>query len=283
MVSRPMDFAGNWYPASPRACEAKIEGFWREPLADDSPRGLYGVAPHAGWVYSGALAGRVYQALSGGEDVPLVVVLGGHLRSGDALVAMTEGEWETPFGSFTIDQGFRSILEKFSPVKFETPLNYRPDNSTELQLPFAKLKFPNARLLPMRVPPGGLALEVGKALGEYLSRNFPGAAVVASTDLTHYGPNFGFQPKGRGVEALSWVREVNDPAFIKAVEGGDSREVLESAGKKHNACSAGAVAALMEIAGGVGLKFSPLGYSNSADSGSGDKENFVGYVGGLFS
>lgn len=284
MAVRPMDFGGSWYPESADGCEKQIMDFgWREPPAD-APRGRFGVAPHAGWVYSGALASRVFSALQPPPDGGLVVVLGGHLRRSDPLVAMCEGEWQTPFGAFTIHGGFRERLKKrFPALRLETPADYRPDNSTELQLPFAKYAFPRAELLPLRVPPGPLALELGVALAGYLAEKAPGAVVVASTDLTHYGPNYGFEPRGRGGEALRWVREVNDPAFIAAVESGQGATVLDSCRKHHNACSGGSVAALCEVArASGGLKFKSLGYATSAEFGARDTANFVGYLGGIF-
>ncbi len=106
---------------------------------------------------------------------------------------------------------------------------------------------------------------------------------MASTDLTHYGPHYGFEPKGRGPEALRWVREQNDPAFIDAVAGGDAGQVLAVAQRRHNACSAGGVAALMALAAAEGAAFAPLAYATSADARPGDRDNFVGYLGGIFS
>ncbi|MCH7477700.1 MAG: AmmeMemoRadiSam system protein B [SAR324 cluster bacterium] len=282
MGCRPMDFAGSWYPATPRACEQKILEFISTPLAEDSPRGRYGIAPHAGWVFSGPLAGRVFQAFPVGAEIGLVVVLGGHLGRGDPVVAMTEGEWETPFGPFPIHSGFRSDLDELGGVEFETEQRYRPDNSTELQLPFAKFRFPEAQLLPIRVPPSSLAIQLGRRLAAYLARSGLRAVVVASTDLTHYGPNYHFEPRGRGEEALRWVREENDPAFIRAVEGGEGEAILSTVHRCSNACSAGAVVALNEVARAEGLRFQPLAYGTSADTGPRDKRNFVGYLAGVY-
>jgi AmmeMemoRadiSam system protein B len=276
-----MEFAGSWYPRPADACEAKIRAYWSEPLPERAPRGRYGVVPHAGWLFSGPIAGRVFQAL---EEAPpsLVIVLGGHLRRSDPVVAMSDGEWETPFGPFPIHQGFREELEKLPNVLFEQEGRHYPDNSTELQLPFARYKFPEAELLPLRVPPGPASLELGRRLAAYLSATRLRAAVVASTDLTHYGDNYGFEPKGRGEAALAWVREVNDPAFIQAVEAGEGEAILAVAEERSNACSAGAVAALNEIARAEGLGFRPLAYATSAEAGTRDTRNFVGYLGGLY-
>ena len=285
MFRRPMDFGGGWYPAGRESCQREIEAYWREAGEEPGPhvhRARLGIAPHAGWMYSGRLAARVFQWLADDPVIELVVVLGGHLRARDPIVAMSEGSWETPFGPFPIHGGFRAELERLDPVRFEREGRYTPDNSTELQLPFAKFKFPEAELLPLRVPPGPAALMLGRALADYLEASHLDAAVIASTDLTHYGPHYDFTPKGRGYEALHWVRSENDPAFIQAVEEGDPAAVLATAERRHCACSAGAVAAAAEIARRRGQRFHQLEYATSADVAGDDAENFVGYLAGVY-
>jgi AmmeMemoRadiSam system protein B len=274
-----MEFAGSWYPAGPAACRRAIEEF---ETPQTPPGARLGVAPHAGWTFSGRLAARAYQALAAGGAAELVIVLGGHLRRADPLIVMAEGAWATPFGAFPVHQGFNRRLADLPGVVWETPEAYEADNSTELQLPFARLKFPAAQLLALRVPPSPVALQVGERLAAYLAETGLTAVAVASTDLTHYGPNYRFEPQGRGAAALRWVREENDPAFIRAVEDGSGQAVLEVAQQRHCACSAGGVAALAEVARRQGLRFEALGYATSAEVRPGDATNFVGYLAGVW-
>ena len=275
-----MRFAGSWYPARAQPCTKKIEAFWASQpdmpphtlphtAAPGGRRGTeLGVVPHAGWDYSGKLAAQVFRALDGGDEVDLVVVLGGHLAPGDPIVAMCEGQWETPFGAFVIHGGFLPALNDLTgKAVLETESRHYPDNSTELQLPFAKYKFPRAELLPIRVPPGPAARELGRRLAAYLEESGLRAIAVASTDLTHYGPNYGFEPQGSGEAALRWVNEVNDPEFIRAVESGEGDAIISVAAEQHNACSAGAVAALNELARAKGQRFTALGHNTSAEAG----------------
>ena len=288
-----MDFAGSWYPRGREACLSKIESYLTE--GDESAAATrsgvaparIGIVPHAGWVYSGRLAGRTFNCLTNDPGVELVVLLGGHLGRGDPIVAMVEGEWETPFGPFVIHEGFTAELEQVGSVVLEREGRYTPDNSTELQLPFAKHRFPAARLLPLRVPPGNVAIDLGRSLAGYLERSGLNAVVIASTDLTHYGPNYGFTPKGRGPSALAWVRAENDAAFIRAVESGQSPAILAAMHRQRAACSAGSVVAANEIALSRGQRFRTLAYTISADVsaelGAGESaENFVGYLSGVY-
>ena len=282
MFRRPMDFAGSWYPSGPDACREDIESYWREAGAPPVHGARLAVVPHAGWVYSGRLAAQGFRALAEDPTVDLVVVLGGHLRPDDPIVAMTEGSWDTPFGPFAIHSGFSERLKQLEHVRFERDGRYAPDNSTELQLPFAKLKYPEAELLPLRVPPSDLALRLARELAEHIVATGRDAVVVASTDLTHYGPNYGFQPKGRGLEALNLVRTVNDPAFIEALEKGDARAILATSEHRHCACSAGAAAAVSAPAAERKQSFRRLDYATSADMAGETAENFVGYVVGVY-
>lgn len=279
-----MDFAGSWYPRERAACAQAIAGYQR----GKAPAGArLALAPHAGWMFSGALAGAAFQALAGGGGARLVIVLGGHLSRTDPLIVMGEGAWETPFGAFPVHTGFGERLKGESsagqfPVRWESPAHYQPDNSTELQLPFARRAFPEAELLALRVPPSPLALRLGGLLADYLAQTGLEAVAVASTDLTHYGPNYGFEPQGRGAAALRWAKEENDPAFIRALGEGSGQAVLDAARQRRCACSAGGVAALAEVARRRGLAFESLGYATSADSPRGDGVNFVGYLAGVW-
>lgn len=276
---RPMDFAGSWYPAGAEACRRAIDAL---EVPAPHPAARLGVAPHAGWHYSGALAARVHQALAAGGEADLVIVLGGHLGRNDPVIAMAEGAWETPFGPFSIHTATRVVLEGLAEVAWESPATYEADNSTELQLPFAKYRFPRAELMALRVPPSPLALELGERLARHLKRTGLRAVAVASTDLTHYGPNYRFEPQGRGDAALRWAREENDAAFIRAVEQGGGEAVLETVRRRKCACSAGGVAALSEVARGLGLRFEALGYATSAEVPPRDARNFVGYLAGVW-
>ena len=280
---RPMAFAGSWYPRTAAECEALLGAFAaevpREPPASAEARAArYGIVPHAGWVFSGRLAAQVFERLA--ADPELVVVLGGHLGRRDPIVAMVRGTWQTPFGEFEIYEGFAEALRALPQVRLEDEARHAADNSVELQLPLARRRFPRARLLPMRVPPSELALDLGRVLGEHLRRSGLRWVLVASTDLTHYGPNYDFEPAGRGPEALDWMLR-NDQTFIDAVQSGSARQVLDSANARHNACSAGAVAALCACAAGEWGRFELLEHTTSAESPPHSTVNMVGYMGAV--
>jgi len=301
MFRRAMEFAGSWYPHSAAGCLEQMRRWEEEPFPERGSGvalpARFCVTPHAGWMYSGRLACRAVQAMAGKTggaapdmSVRLVVLLGGHLRRDDPVIAMTEGEWATPFGPFPIHEGFAPHLDGLPSVVRESQARHEPDNSIEVPLPFLRRAFPQAELLPLRVPPTEVAIELGARLAQYLAATGLPAVAAASTDLTHYGPNYGFEPRGRGIAAERWVREENDPLFIQALAGGSSRDILDTARRQRNACCPGATAALNEIvraAAGSARTFRPLGYATSLDAGresrpAADSANFVGYVAGVY-
>jgi AmmeMemoRadiSam system protein B len=144
----------------------------------------------------------------------------------------------------------------------------------------ARFFFPRARLLALRLPADFSSYETGKALAETAKALGRRLAVLGSTDLTHYGRNYGFSPRGEGQRALAWVREVNDRRFIDAVLSGDAGAVLSRAEEELSACSAGAVLGALGFVQAGGRRSAPelLAYGTSADVDGEVPDSFVGYA-----
>jgi len=233
------------------------------------------VAPHAGWYYSGRTAARGVSSLQ--PDAQTVVVLGGHLGSGSPPLFAMEDAAITPFGPMPIDTELSQTLFK----KLDGAEDRYRDNTIEVLLPMVRFFFPKSELLWLRLPAHISSFEAGKLISEASAKLNRKVNVLASTDLTHYGANYGFSPKGSGETALNWVREVNDASFIKAVENGDSAEVLRCAERDSSACSAGAVLGAMGFAEAEGLGLGRLlEYATSADVQEDGEvpDSFVGYA-----
>jgi AmmeMemoRadiSam system protein B len=280
MELRNTMFAGSWYPSQPVECEETIQRFLKDPfIPKDTPENvLGGVVPHAGWFFSGAIACHVIHAMIHADPPDTVVIFGMHLPLSAPGFIMTTGAWETPFGPIPIDTELAQGLTRRFAFKVETPDHHAPDNTIELQLPFVKYFFENARLLPIGVPPHPDALEIGTAVAELAEETGKRIRILGSTDLTHYGPNYGFTPKGVGSKALDWVKTENDRKFIDALLAMDPREVLSVAQSRQNACCAGAAATALAAVRAMGADDGRcLAYATSSDKSPGD--SFVGYAG----
>jgi AmmeMemoRadiSam system protein B len=273
-------FAGSWYPSLASECEREITGFLMEGKRLNPPdRSLVGgIVPHAGWYFSGSIACNVINCLKGQDTADVVVVFGMHLHAGSPCYIMTEGAWETPFGAIAVEETLASELADKFPFTIETPTRFTQDNTVELQLPFIKYFFKNAKIVAMGVPPRNDSLEIGRAVVEISKRLGLRVKVIGSTDLTHYGTNYGLTGKGTGKKAVDWVRNENDRRFIDAMLALEPEKVIAEARARQNACCAGAAATAIETAKHLGAdRADELAYATSYDKSPGD--SFVGYAG----
>ena len=141
--------------------------------------------------------------------------------------------------------------------------------------------------MPVVVPPDDSALAVGRAAAAVIEKADKQVVCIASTDLTHYGPNYGFMPRGVGPEAVRWAHEVNDREFIDAAVALDAKRLLESSTTNYNACGGGAAAAAVVAVKELGTERGVvLGHTNSNElmmqkMGTGGDDS-VGYVGMVF-
>jgi len=282
MNVREASFAGSWYPDIPEACEREIKQFLGNKRLE-IPKGPWvgGIVPHAGWYFSGAIACHVIHALKTGAPPDVFLLFGMHLHPASPNYIMTEGAWDTPFGELAIETEVARRLSKKFPFQIETARNHTKDNTIELQLPFIKYFFPKAKIVPMGVPPAETSLSVGEAAVEISSELGLNTRVIGSTDLTHYGFNYGFIPEGTGASAVNWVRNENDRKVIETMLAMNPTGVIEEALANQNACCSGAAAAAMAAGKSLGATSArQTAYATSYDKSPGD--SFVGYVGILF-
>lgn len=281
MSRRKRTLPRGWYPGDARGCRGEIESFlegW-EGVKGKEGKGVGGIVPHAGWYFSGRLAARVFRSLSQREDVDTVVIYGGHLGAEETPHIVTDEAWETPLGDMEIDQNLVQGLLK------EMTLTKEPyassDNTIEVQLPMAKYFFPKAKLLAFRSPPSSEAATLGEIVERIARAKGISIVAIGSTDLTHYGPNYGFMPKGSGVSALKWVKEENDRGFVERALRMDLEGLLEHAETRGSACSAGAAVSAIATSKAMGAQQGVLvDYYTSYEILPDD--SFVGYAGIIY-
>jgi AmmeMemoRadiSam system protein B len=276
-------FAGSWYPSSAAECEKEIEGFLAEGKSFDFPADtrVGGIVPHAGWYFSGSIACNVIHCLKSDEPTDVFVVFGMHLHTDSPCVMMAEGAWETPFGEIQVAEQLAGELTKQFSFTLESPDSFNQDNTIELQLPFIKYFFNEVKIVAMGVPPAESSLEIGRAIVDIADRLNLRVKVIGSTDLTHYGRNYGFVSEGTGSRAVDWVRHQNDRRIIDLMLAMDAEKVIDEALESHNACCAGAAATAIETAKRLGAnEGKAIAYATSYDKNPGD--SFVGYVGIVF-
>ncbi|MFO7860254.1 MAG: AmmeMemoRadiSam system protein B [Desulfosalsimonas sp.] len=283
MRTRKPAFAGSWYPGDAHECKRMIRSFLEQNrfAAEIAGAAAGGIVPHAGWAFSGDLACRVIAHVRGDTAEPdpdVVIVFGMHLPPGTQPVMMTQGAWQTPLGDIEIqEQLAEAVADQFS-CAIETPDNFVPENTIELQLPFVKHFFPDSRVVTIGAPPSQTALELGRFAGNKAAELNLSAKVIGSTDLTHYGPGFNFTPAGTGPDAYQWVKTQNDRRVIDKMLEMDGPAVIQEGLSNQNACCAGAAAAAITASKTLGATTGHLvGYSSSYEKNPGS--TFVGYGG----
>lgn len=275
MSIRERGLPPGWYPASGSACRAEIEQFVAGVKPLPAGTKIYGgIVPHAGWYFSGKAAARVFYLASKVSQPQVVGIFGGHLGGNSPPLLVTDEAWSTPLGEVPLAVEFYQPLRRQLQMKEEYP----GDNTIEVQLPFVKYFFPQARVLALRGPHSAKAVELGEAVAAVAKELKVSLMVFGSTDLTHYGPNYGWAPRGFGPEAVKWVKEVNDKKFIEAALKLNAAGMLRTAHEDQSACSAGGVVAAVAAAKAEGANRGTLvDYYTSYDVMPGD--SFVGYAG----
>ncbi|MDI6451834.1 AmmeMemoRadiSam system protein B [Anaerobaca lacustris] len=254
MPTRKPVVAGQFYPADRDECLAEVRACLEaEDVPASAPASIVaGIVPHAGWTFSGAVAAMVFRAIQHCDRAVETFVLCGtaHGYFGSMPADDDNDEWECPLGNVAVDRGLRDDLVKRGVIAID-PAAHRREHSVEVQVPFVVQLFPQAKILPLTVPPTRAALALGEALAEVAS----GQAIVCigSTDLTHYGPRYGFTPMGAGPTGLRWAGEVNDRAFIDLALALDAERLLAGAIENGNACGPGAAAAVIGAARSLGV------------------------------
>lgn len=189
--------AGTWYPADPAQLAAEVDRCLG--AASDSAAATRGdivalIAPHAGFVYSGPVAGRAFLRVRGARYERVVLLGPSHYFRFAGGAVPRSAAYRTPLGEVAIDAGALGRLAGAPGLQVDDE-PFRREHSLEAEIPFLQRTLaPGFRLLPVLIGAGttGEAAEsVAKALAPFLG---PASLVVVSSDFTHYGPRFDYVP-----------------------------------------------------------------------------------------
>ena len=249
--------AGQFYEAGREPCIADIEhciDSWR--IEAELPEIITaGIVPHAGWVFSGDLAGAVFSSIQKiNKEVDTFVIFGAaHRYIGQRAVVFDSGDWITPIGQIEVDVDLATKIIATDCAVADKRCHVQ-EHSIEVQVPFIQYLFPEAKIVPILVPCSELSLVLGEEMADIVKAEDKKIVCIASTDLTHYGPRYGFYPEGVGEEAIRWAKEVNDMGFIDLALKMEAKELLELAEENASACGPGASASLVSYAKRLGKK-----------------------------
>jgi len=286
MPTRYPTVAGMFYPADRESCLRQVRaclGGAREAQVERVIQG--GVVPHAGWTFSGPTAGRVFAALKSQGEPETMVLLGAvHSWGVSAASAYGSGSWRTPLGELAVDEELaREALSEGAGLVVDRPEAHASEHSIEVQLPFIQYLFPKARILPIATPPSSEAHQVGQIVARAARALGRVTRAIGSSDLTHYGPRYGFAPAGVGEKGLAYTRQ-NDRRLLDLVTAMRAEEIVAEARAHQNACGAGAIAAAIAFAQEMGATEGILlDYTTSHDvMPMGRPTDMVGYGAVIF-
>lgn len=267
MATRMPAVAGRFYPGSRQALLSDLD---RYTVAADERLAARGVvAPHAGYMYSGAVAGAVYGAVQVPER--LVILCPNHTGLGGDLAMMGSGSWRTPLGDAAIDEALAAALTRALPELADDESAHRFEHSLEVQLPFVQRQKPAARFVPVCVGTANLALllRLGDALAAVVAAAGEPVLLVASSDMTHYESARNAHRKDTlAVERM----EALDPEGLAAVVRRESISM----------CGWAPAVAVMQACKKLGATRGRLvRYATSGDV-TGDQSSVVGYAGVAF-
>jgi MEMO1 family protein len=189
-------FSGTWYPDNPVALGALLDDLWKK--SEDRtgafllPEGRAFLAPHAGLAYSGSVAAAVYRHLE--RQQPRCVIIAGFTHRGapDGISIPDVEAYQTPLGRVPVDLELAGEISSEAPF-LRSPESRLCDHSVEIQLPLLQKALPRATVVPLYV--GRLDQAAREQAAAVLARCMsPDVVLVASSDLTHFGRDFGFEP-----------------------------------------------------------------------------------------
>lgn len=184
-------FAGSFYPADQKKLRATVLSFLNAgQSSNQKPLAL--VVPHAGYLYSGAVAGKTFSCLSGHQYKKVLLIGPSHNFSFKGLVVDQVEGYQTPLGLVKVSDQVKQLIELPNFLKF--PEAFAVEHDLEVELPFLQTVLPQFKLIPLLAGNQNSLIEL-KAIAEQLKKLIDQETlVVASVDFTHYGPNYGFLP-----------------------------------------------------------------------------------------
>jgi AmmeMemoRadiSam system protein B len=256
--------AGRFYPRDRNTLLKDVKSYLSPQAATIPALGC--VTPHAGYIYSGAVAGAVYAQV----DLPrrIIVLCPNHTGKGRPLAIMSQGAWETPLGQVPIDAALADDLKRRFPLLTEDADAHRNEHAIEVELPFLQARRPDFTFVPIAL--GTAQFDILEKLGEAVADTVHSQAerilIIASSDMNHYENDA--------------ITRIKDHKAIERILALDARGLFDVVMREEiSMCGFGPAVAMLTATKRLGATSAELiKYATSGDV-SGDREMVVGYAG----
>ncbi|MDD2581734.1 MAG: AmmeMemoRadiSam system protein B [Desulfuromonadaceae bacterium] len=262
-MQRQPAVAGQFYPVNENKLRAELSRMMPDNISRKWVKGV--ISPHAGYVYSGAIAGTLFSRIA----IPDTVLIIGpnHHGTGAAAALYPDGEWLTPLGAVSISSRLNSLLLQHTPYIQSDVIAHQLEHSLEVQLPFIQYVRPDVTISAICLGHGDYAAlrDIGQGIAAAISEYGEDVLIVASSDMTHY-------------ESAASARRKDEMALERALalDGKGLLDVCHSRGI--TMCGVVPATVMIEAALGLGAHQAELvAYGNSGDV-TGDNSQVVGYA-----
>lgn len=256
--------AGKFYPASPKQLQKEVSGFIN--VSSEKQRALGILSPHAGYIYSGAVAGAVFSII----DLPksFVIIGPNHTGTGEIAAINSEEEWEMPGGIVKTNSRLAEIIKSNTSIVKEDSIGHRFEHSLEVQLPFIQNFLDEFDMVPICMHQADYSTceEIGIAIAKSIKEYDQPVLIVASSDMTHYESKESAERKDK--MALDQIIKLNPRGLYTTVQ-------------EYSISMCGFIPATIMLVASKELgatKAKMVKYATSGDV-SGDYDQVVGYAG----
>ncbi|MFQ5952757.1 MAG: AmmeMemoRadiSam system protein B [Candidatus Omnitrophota bacterium] len=255
--------AGQFYPGTKDGLERDLENMI--PDCKDKIDVIGAISPHAGYIYSGSVAGEVFAKL---KPKPTYIILNPNHTGYGAQFALSVESWRTPLGETEIDKGLIDSLKAKTDLLTEDKTAHAFEHSGEVQLPFIQKISPNAKIVPITCSFGDLAelQKVADAIAQAIEETGKDATIIASSDMTHYESRE--SAKEKDSKAIDRMLEIDPEGLLRTVA-------------KENISMCGYVPAAIMLMAAKKMNAKKAELVKYTDSGevTGDTFQVVGYAG----
>jgi len=263
-MKRKPAVAHQFYEGEKSKLEAQLNEYFVKNQEKQKAVGI--VTPHAGYIYSGKVAGAVYSRLAPAD---VYIIIGpNHRGFGSTASVMTKGTWEMPWGEVTIDEKLSNSITKKCKMIYDDETAHEYEHSIEVQVPFLHRVSPEAKIVPVTIGfrEYSPCEEIGYAIADAVEEDGKSVTIVASTDMSHYEPHEIAKKKDK--PALDQILALNPKGLFDYVYK-----------NRVSMCGVVPTVIMMIAAKKIGAKKAELvSYSTSGET-SGDYHQVVGYAG----
>lgn len=256
--------AGRFYPAKPAQLRKDVESYLSPPQEKIEAIGC--IAPHAGYIYSGQVAGSVFSRIA--IPATCIVLCPNHTGRGHPLAIMKKGAWRTPLGDVPVDQQLAEALAEIFPALTEDSTAHLFEHAIEVELPFLQVLRSDVKFVPIAVGTGQLMIldHLGHAVAKAVHDAKQPVLIIASSDMNHYENDATTRVKDR--KAIDQILSLNPGGLYETV-------MSESI----SMCGFGPTVAMLTAAKQLGAKKAEVvQYATSGDV-FGERDRVVGYAG----